>query len=128
VAGAVLLQDGVELASQLTSAEMHADADRKDMLNTVERWCWVPVEEEVTRWHRDELMMSRMIWDLAHLPHEHRTTAKEQVLAIGPLLLFDCTVLYYFLRKSTVAAKRSAICLLTSGATSAFYLESPPFY
>jgi len=32
VAGAVLLQDGVELASQLTSAEMHADADRKDML------------------------------------------------------------------------------------------------
>jgi hypothetical protein len=27
VAGAVLLQDGVELASQLTSAEMHADAD-----------------------------------------------------------------------------------------------------
>lgn len=60
--------------------------------NTVERWCWVLVEEEVTRWHRDELMMSRMIWDLAHLPQEHRTTAKEKVLAIGPLLLFDCTV------------------------------------
>jgi hypothetical protein len=33
-----------------------------------------------------------MIWDLAHLPQEQRTTAKEQVLTIGPLLLFDCTV------------------------------------